>query len=72
MSHYTKSCENPFKDEKILLVTHSGVMSALHSSGVNPSTGRYINYKHFNNCEVVPYHFDLRTEDGDVKMSSQK
>jgi hypothetical protein len=40
-------------DEKFLLVTHSVILSALHCAEVKH--GRYIDYRHFDNCELVPY-----------------
>ncbi|TNV81614.1 hypothetical protein FGO68_gene2110 [Halteria grandinella] len=46
---------NATNSEKILLVTHSGIMKTLFSEGYDNKTHQFINTRQFQNCEAVPY-----------------
>ena len=49
----------PFaKDEKVLLISHSRIISCMLADGYDEKTGKYINRKYFKNCEVVPHIFE--------------
>lgn len=43
------------KFQKVLLVTHSTVMTALFSEGVDPVSHHFIGSKRFENCEIAPF-----------------
>ena len=48
---------------KILLVTHSNVLTAMSSTGIRPNLEekgkfKFIGFQKYKNCELVPYYWN--------------
>ena len=53
-----KAIKTEETDRKTLLFSHSMLMSAFFSKGVS-NFDTFIGYRHFDNCEIVPYKLSL-------------
>ncbi|CDW86466.1 UNKNOWN [Stylonychia lemnae] len=46
-------------NEKILVVSHSRMMTSFFSEGFDMKRNQTINSRHYDNCEIVPYYNDI-------------